>query len=134
MPDLAIGELSRLSGVRVANIRYYEDIGILPPAMRGESHHRIYNDDDVRRLMFVKTSRALGFSLKHIRTLLHLTEPDNLNCDAALALSCEQLSLVRDKISTLQSIEQTLQDHIVQCRETCTDGRAPACRILGPTD
>ncbi len=130
MNDFAIGELSRLSGVKVPNIRYYEEVGILPPAFRRNGRHRSYNKEDLQRLAFVKNSRELGFPIKQIRKLIHLTDPDNLTCDEALELSSNQLSLVKEKIKTLQSIEKTLEDHVDQCRNNCSEGRAPQCKIL----
>ncbi len=69
---LAIGELSRLSGVNIETIRYYERIKMIPEPPRTESRRRLYSGTDLRVLAFIRRSRELGFSLEDIRTLLRL--------------------------------------------------------------
>ena len=71
-----IGEMAHKAGVPVANIRYYEEIGILPPAGRGRGGQRRYDESDVERLRFVKNCRELGFPLKQVRSLLRLSEAE----------------------------------------------------------
>jgi DNA-binding transcriptional MerR regulator len=76
---LSIGEAARASGLPVKTIRYYEEIGLIPPARRtnGEGQgasHRIYGDADIGRLGFIHHARLLGLSLGDIRQLLALAE------------------------------------------------------------
>ena len=130
MAGISIGELARRTGVRVANIRFYEEKGLLPSPARRQSGHRSYGAEDVSRVNFVKTNRELGFSLDQIHDLLRLTQPDNLSCDEAISLSREQLATVRQRISELRTIETALLSHIEQCSTTCCSGRVPACPIL----
>lgn len=75
----AIGEAAAASGLPVKTIRYYEEIGLIPPAMRtnGSAHgsgHRVYNDADVGRLRFIQHARLFGLSLAEIRDLVALAE------------------------------------------------------------
>jgi MerR family mercuric resistance operon transcriptional regulator len=58
--SLSIGELSRLTGVNIETIRYYERIGIMPVPPRTEGGQRIYGEDHLKRLAFVRRSRELG--------------------------------------------------------------------------
>jgi MerR family transcriptional regulator, mercuric resistance operon regulatory protein len=66
---LPIGELSRLSGVNIETIRYYEKVKIieLPAPPRTESGRRVYGPNKFRRLSFVRRSRELGFTIDEIR-------------------------------------------------------------------
>jgi DNA-binding transcriptional MerR regulator len=59
----SIGRLSELSGLAVKTIRYYSDLGILPPAARTEAGHRRYGDADLARLQLVRSLRQLGLDL-----------------------------------------------------------------------
>src|SRR5882724_4959246 len=93
-----IGELARQSGVAVPNIRYYEEIGILPEARRGAGGQRNYGGSDLNRLTFVKKCRELGFPLGQVRALLHLSETKNRTCNEARDLAAQQLGIVRRKI------------------------------------
>ena len=72
--ELAIGELSKRSGVNVETIRYYERIGLMPRAARSDGGHRLYGEEHVKRLGFIRRSRELGFALDQIRTLLRLVD------------------------------------------------------------
>jgi len=72
---IPIGELSRLSGVNIETIRYYERIKMLPAPQRTASGRRIYDVTELRILAFVRRSRELGFSLNEIRALLRLGAP-----------------------------------------------------------
>ena len=62
-----IGEVARRAGLKVPTIRYYEQIGLLPPLPRSEGNRRCYHDSDVRRLVFIRHARELGFEVEAIR-------------------------------------------------------------------
>ena len=78
--DMPIGELSRLSGVNIETIRYYERIRMLPPPPRTASGRRVYGVTELRMLAFIRRSRELGFSLNEIRALLRLGAPGMASC------------------------------------------------------
>ena len=65
--NISIGELSRRSGLPVKTIRYYSDVGVLPPAARTRSGYRRYGQADLVRLDLVRTLRELGVDLAAIR-------------------------------------------------------------------
>ncbi|MGN6100052.1 MAG: MerR family transcriptional regulator, partial [Devosia sp.] len=64
MRDYAIGELSALSGVKVPTIRYYEEIGILPPPPRTDGNQRRYGEAALDRLRFIAHARSMGFPME----------------------------------------------------------------------
>ena len=66
---IPIGELSRLTGVNIETIRYYEKIKMLRPPPRTESGRRVYGPDETRALAFIRRGRELGFGLDDIRAL-----------------------------------------------------------------
>jgi DNA-binding transcriptional MerR regulator len=66
----SIGGLAELSGVPIKTIRYYSDVGILPPSGRTESRHRRYTGADLARLQLVRSLRELGVDLETIGGLL----------------------------------------------------------------
>jgi DNA-binding transcriptional MerR regulator len=69
---MPIGELSRLCGVHIETIRYYEKIGMLPAPPRTESGRRVYGPKETRILVFIRRGRELGFTLDQIRACLIL--------------------------------------------------------------
>jgi len=68
----SIGKLSERTGVHIETIRYYERIGLLPEPPRSAGRHRLYDENHRQRLVFIRRSRRLGFSLEEIRELLGL--------------------------------------------------------------
>ncbi len=67
---LKIGEVARHSGFPVRTILYYEERGLLEPAERTEAGHRLYGEEEVARLRFVKRAKLLGLTLEEIRELV----------------------------------------------------------------
>lgn len=122
---MSIGHLSRRSGVNVETIRYYERIGLLPPAPRTAGGHRLYAGSHWRRLAFVRRARELGFSLGEVRTLLSLVD-GGYTCGEVQVLALHHLERVREKIRDLQRLERTLRD----TAEQCEGGAAPACPVI----
>jgi MerR family mercuric resistance operon transcriptional regulator len=122
----SIGVLSERTGVNIETIRFYEKEGLVPTPPRTEGGHRIYQDAHFRRLVFIRRSRELGFTLDEIRTLLRLADGSGRNCAEARALACDHLREVQAKIADLQRMERVLAKTIEQCAE----GQSPACPLL----
>lgn len=122
---VGIGELSRRSGVNIETIRYYEKIGILPPPPRTEGGHRLYGDDHLKRLMFIRRSRELGFTLDEIRNLLGLVE-GGYTCGEVKNAALAHLNDIRRKIADLRRMERTLSETAARCE----GGDAPECPIM----
>jgi DNA-binding transcriptional MerR regulator len=70
MGTMVIGELARRAGVSPRTVRFYEALGLLPAPPRSEGGYRLYGEDDLRRLRFVRRARELGLPLREIRRLL----------------------------------------------------------------
>ena len=70
MHEVSIGEAAKLSGVKAPTIRFYEEIGLLPRPARTGANRRLFADDDLRRLAFIRHCRELGFNLDALRALL----------------------------------------------------------------
>src|SRR5712692_2040566 len=80
MGELRTAQLANEGGVNVETIRYYERRGLLPKPPRTGSVYRVFPQDAVKRLRFIKHAQALGFSLKQIRELLSLQVKPGSSC------------------------------------------------------
>jgi MerR family transcriptional regulator, mercuric resistance operon regulatory protein len=127
---LPIGELSRLSGVNIETIRYYERIKMLPPPPRTASGRRIYALTDLRTLAFVRRSRELGFSLDEIRALLQLGGPEKASCREVREIAAHRLEDIRAKLGDLKKLERLLAKTVAQC----SGKTAPDCPVLDILD
>lgn len=125
-PRLAIGALSRRTGVNIETVRYYERIGLLPPPARSGGGHRLYGDGNLMRLNFVRRARDLGFTLDEVRALLELAEKRDRPCAKAREVAAGHLSDVRAKIAGLRTMERVLVDMVARCAE----GSTPECPLI----
>ncbi len=108
-PQLAqftIGPLSRQTGCKVETIRYYEKIGLMPKPPRTEGGHRLYGQDHLKRLSFIRRSRELGFKLEQVRNLLSLVDGDGFTCDEVKEMTLRHAGDVRQKIADLRMLER----------------------------
>jgi len=124
--SVPIGEAARRSGVKVPTIRYYEQIGILPAPPRSESNRRLYGQDDLTRLRFIRHARELGFRIGSIRTLLELQDQPDQSCAAADAIARDHLTEIDQRIASLTALKGELQRMITQCAR----GRVAECRVI----
>jgi len=127
---MAIGELSKLTGVHVETIRYFERIKMLPKPPRTAGGRRTYGATHVRALAFIKRSRELGFSPDDVRTLLRLGGPDKARCCDVRDIATDHLNDVRAKITDLRKLERLLAKTVARCTGTT----APQCAILDILD
>jgi MerR family transcriptional regulator, mercuric resistance operon regulatory protein len=124
--ELTIGALSQRTGVDVETIRYYEREGLLlPPAPRTAGGHRVFGEAHLRRLLFIRRSRELGFSGAEVRTLLGLVD-GGYTCAEVRDLTLKHLVSVRAKIADLRRLERTLR----AISSRCEGGYTPDCPIV----
>lgn len=125
-PQLTIGRVATATGCKVQTIRYYEDIGILPPPDRSAGNQRVYEQSHISRLIFIRHARELGFSLSAIRELLSLGDDPDQSCQTADLIARDQLAQVELRIDRLQSLKVELERMIVQCK----GGQISDCRVI----
>ena len=124
--DLTIGGLSKRTGVNIETIRFYERVGILPKPPRSAGGHRIYSQNQLMRVGFVRRSRELGFSLDEVRALLRLVDGGRYTCAEVKAIALDHLADVRRKVADLRRLEKTL----VNVAGKCKGGKVPDCPVI----
>lgn len=115
-PRLSIGSLSERTAVNIETIRYYERIGILPKPPRSNGGHRLYSHEHQQRLIFIRRSRELGFSLDQVRELLGLSGGRRLTCAKVKHISEQHIADIRQRVKDLRRLERVLSDMAAQCR------------------
>lgn len=123
---LSIGEVARQTGIKVPTIRYYEHIGLACAAFRSERNRRCYGADEVRRLVFIRHARELGFEIESIRTLLAVQDRPEHSCGEIDALTRDHLAAIDGKICQLVALREELQ-RMLDC---CAGGRVAECRVI----
>jgi MerR family transcriptional regulator, mercuric resistance operon regulatory protein len=130
MERISIGELSRLTGVNIETIRYYEKIKMLPAPPRTEGGHRIYGSVEARILTFIRRSRELGFAIEEIRALLDLGGPGQASCGEVREIAAHHLEDIRAKIVDLRKLERLLATTIAKC----SGKKVPDCPMIDILD
>lgn len=126
MSTMNIGAVATRSGVPAKTIRYYESVGLIPPAQRSDNGYRHYTEIDVQALRFVHRARNLGFSVDDVANLLDLWQDRQRTSAQVQALAKQHLERTKGKIQELQSICRVLEELI----ERCHGDNRPECPIL----
>lgn len=116
-----IGKAAQLSGTTVKTIRHYEDIGLLPPPQR-EGKYRVYSQQSVELLTFIKCAQQLGFKLKEMQAILQDHRGQALPWALANQAIADKKLEVMTQIQGLQKVygeleafEASLKDASYQC-------------------
>ena len=112
-----IGELAEKCSVSKETIRYYERIGLIPEPDRTESGYRMYSQQIIDRLNFIKRMQELGFTLNEIDKLLGVVDRDESKCRDMYDFTVLKLEDIQRKIEDLKRIEQMLMDLKERCPE-----------------
>ncbi|KGJ04842.1 DNA-binding transcriptional regulator, MerR family [Paracoccus halophilus] len=123
---LTIGKLSRATGVKVPTIRYYEQIGLMPPPVRSTGNQRHYDRAAQDRLGFIRHARDLGFPLEAIRELLGLCDDPEGACATADDIARRQLAAVEARIARLTALKSEFQRMLAHR----PSGSAADCRVI----
>lgn len=128
--NLSIGLVARQAACTVPTIRYYEEIGLLPPAGRTASGQRQYDGRTVRRLTFIRRCRDFGFSIEQVRELVGLVDQPDRPCAEVRDIAAAHLAQVRRKLDELRGLEASLGAFVGSCENACAGGAAVDCTIL----
>lgn len=127
MTGLTIGKLARKAGVGVETIRFYERKRLLARPRRPERGFRIYPDDAVQRIRFIRQAQDLGFTLREIHDLLSLRPDPYVDCGKVFERASRKLQDVVSKIDRLQTIRRALETVLAACPR---HGMVRSCSIL----
>lgn len=121
-----IGQASDASGVSAKMIRYYEEIGLIQPMGRTGNNYRVYGNEEVHLLRFIKRARNLGFSLEESERLLKLWRDKERESAAVKEVALAHISDLERRIAEMQGMVKTLK-HLARC---CGGDNRPNCPIL----
>ena len=121
-----IGAAADVTGIPAKTIRYYESIGLIPPATRAENGYRHYTGFDIETLKFIQRARRLGFSVKDVGDLLELWRDKDRTSASVKTMALRHISDVEQRIGELETIRRTLID----LTDRCHGDDRPECPIL----
>lgn len=126
--SFTIGALAKNAGVNIETVRFYQRRGLLVEPDKPLGGIRRYSDSHTQRIQFIKHGQTLGFSLAEIEELLSLE--DGQHCCEAQEIALRKLSLIRDRIVSLQKMEVALSDLVKRCEENSGSVTCPVIATL----
>ncbi|WP_214629662.1 Hg(II)-responsive transcriptional regulator [Paenibacillus agaridevorans] len=114
------GDISKLCNVNKETLRYYERKGLIHEPVRSDAGYRLYPEDTINRIMFIKRIQELGFTLSEIDKLLGVVDKDDVRCADMNDFVVQKLEDVQSKIRDFQRIETMLID----LKDRCPDEKA----------
>ncbi|MCH7726571.1 MAG: heavy metal-responsive transcriptional regulator [Planctomycetes bacterium] len=131
MKPLTIGQVAKSAGVGIETIRFYEREKVLKKPGRSAAGYRLYEEDVIAQLQFVRRAKELGFTLKEIRELLSLRLDPTTTCADVKSRAEAKIDDIQEKIRTLQRMKKAL----VKVTEACSGhGGTSECPILEALD
>ena len=124
--SLGIGSLSKQTGCNIETIRYYEREGLLPDPPRTDGGHRMYAEEHLKRLTFIRRSRKLGFTLEEVRGLLKMADGEHYTCAEVKTMTLDHLADIKSKLADLRKLEKTLKN----LADRCTGNETLDCPIV----
>lgn len=115
--------MARLAGMPARTVRYYVDRGLIKPASRSRNGYRVFDDNGVRQLRFVRRMQGLGLTLRELHQLLQAAERQSCGDSSALVQKRleRQLTTVERRIDELQQIRHELSSLLARQGGGCTD-------------
>jgi MerR family copper efflux transcriptional regulator len=127
MSGLTIGEVAEQTNVHIETLRYYERRGLVARPPRSASNYRLYPEDAVRRVRFIKRAQELGFSLNDIKELLSLRAGPEAGCAEVRACAQAKMKDIDAKIGALMAMKYALSTLVAECSG---NGPLSDCPIL----
>jgi MerR family mercuric resistance operon transcriptional regulator len=132
-PAVQIGEAAKRTALTIDTIRFYERRSLLPKTERTEGRFRLFTEEDLLRLQFIRQMQGLGFSLQEIKQLLDLRTRKVEACSAVRELLGTKLQTIRTKIRELQELESELSADFRKCNRELKHRKSHkpcACPVL----
>lgn len=121
-----IGQTAKATGLNVKTIRYYADINLVEPRRHSKNGYRLYDDDDVRKLILVSNARKFDFSLKECRTLVDLYEDKKRSKKNVKTLAQKKLKEIENTLEKLHNLQSELSSLL----DICEGDSGSDCPIL----
>ena len=119
---LKIGEVSKRSGIGIEALRFYEKSGLLDSPARTYSGYRVYGEEVLERLAFIKRAQALGFSLDEIRRIVDDARRGESPCDEVREIVQRRMTELDERLRELHRYRKELKSTIEEWDKV---GRAP---------
>lgn len=123
MKEMTISQFADKAGVNIQTIRYYESIALLPKPKRTESGYRLFTEEDLENIHFIKNAQDLGLSLEEVKELVDLRRSSKaLGQDVKKFLN-SKIEKIDEQIKELKAKKNNLE----KLNKTCSGEMPTSC-------
>ncbi|MDA0832664.1 MAG: MerR family transcriptional regulator [Planctomycetota bacterium] len=122
-----ISQLAHAAEVPTTTLRYYERIGLVQPVNRSAGNYRLYGEESLRTLQFIRAAQSIGFTLDDVKKLLGAQDGGVPSCGDVQALIEERLVDIGSRLRDLRHVQKVLKSSLENCRKT---ERAGCCYVV----
>ncbi len=112
-----ISQLAKAAGIPATTVRYYERIRLVVPETRSSGNYRLYGDETLEKLIFIRAAQAIGFTLEDIKSLLATESGRTPTCGSVQKLIEVRLTDIEDKLTDLRHVRKVLKSALVKCQQ-----------------
>jgi len=118
---LTVSELSKTAETTADAIRHYVRIGLLTPSRNPDNGYRLFSDDDVKKVRFIRRAKGLGFTLHEIQTIFNQGNAGQSPCPAVRDMIRQRINENRERLAELNRLQQRM-DSALEKWESMPDG------------
>ena len=112
-----ISQLAKAADTPTTTVRYYERIGLVEPENRSHGNYRLYGNESLEKLKFIRASQAIGFTLENIRALLTDDGGETPTCGNVQGLIEKRLCEIELRLKDLRHVRKVLKNALGQCQK-----------------
>lgn len=129
--DMTVGAAARAAGVSAKAVRLWESKGLLPPAERTEAGYRLFTEDDLGVLRFIRQAKTLGLQLTEIKDILDLQREGSVPCGRVTELLDTRITEIDRTLTELRQLRRSLVTVRRAARDSQRRGEhAVVCRLI----
>jgi DNA-binding transcriptional MerR regulator len=118
---MTISQLATRAGLTPDTLRYYQKIGLLPPPRRSQAGYRLFDEESLDRLSFIKSAQRVGLKLADIGQLLEVMDNGMCPCGHTERLLHARLAEVDREIARLTALRESMVKTLDSCPADCSD-------------
>ncbi|EHY87409.1 heavy metal-responsive transcriptional regulator [Saccharomonospora azurea] len=129
--DMTVGTAAKAAGVSAKAVRLWESKGLLPPAERTQAGYRLFSDNDVAVLQFIRQAKTLGLTLPEIKNIINLQRDGATPCGHVTELLDTRIADIDRTLAELRQLRRSLASARQAARDSQRRGEnAVVCRII----
>ena len=130
MEQFTIGQMAARVGIPTTTVRFYERSGLLRKPLRTASNYRVYEQDEVERLRFIRAAQASGLTLADIKALLGYRD-GVAPCSEVRDLIEKRLARITEALKAMRHVKKVLDGYLRICRQA---ERGDPCEVIERLD